>query len=262
MPTDPKWRVIARASGQRIGDVIAVFSLLMVEASKADQRGDVSRFRSEDAAAALDLSEADVDAIKAAMEGRCVLNGRLNGWDKRQPKREDDSTARVAEHRARTKSAENSQFNDVTQGNAPEQIQRREDTDKKKSEATPQPDKLPVAEALSAWNDAAAAVGWPVVQRASDPRRTAMRARLREEGFDGWKAAIVRARASPYLGGTDPPSWFTFDWLVKPTNLLKVIEGNYDRSRQNGSPAHFDRPAEPSLPRVRAILARQARAGD
>jgi hypothetical protein len=233
MPTDPKWRVIAKASGQRIGDVIAVFNMLMVEGGSAAEKGCITGLHDEDIAAALDMEESEISAIKAAMEGRVTLNGFLKGWIKRQPKREDDSSKRVAEHRERLKSAESSQNKPVTHCNAPD---TEADTDKEieeSIEATPQlrTAVLPVADAAQIWNENAAEVGWPTVRRLSDPRKSALRARLREEGLDGWAAAISRARASPYLG-RDPPAWFTFDWIAKPANFLKLIEGNYDRNRQ------------------------------
>lgn len=107
MPTDPKWRVIARKSGQRIGDVIAVFNFVMVNASaNASERGRTHNLFAEDIGAALDLSETDVQAILDAMKGKVICSdGKLLGWEKRQPKREDNSAARAKawrEERKRT----------------------------------------------------------------------------------------------------------------------------------------------------------------
>jgi len=118
MPTDPKWRVIARKSGQRVGDVIAVFNFLMVSASaNADERGRTDCFDCEDVAAALDLEETDVQAIVQAMRGKVMDDdGKLTGWEKRQPKREDSSAERAKAWRNERKR---------TQANAPE----RPDTD-------------------------------------------------------------------------------------------------------------------------------------
>lgn len=85
MPTDPKWRAIARKSGQRIGDVIALFNLLMVNASgNADARGTLVNWDNEDAGAALDMEAEDVAAIMAAMQGKVLDGDRLTGWEKRQ----------------------------------------------------------------------------------------------------------------------------------------------------------------------------------
>lgn len=98
------------------------------------------------------------------------------------------------------------------------------------------PVRQPVSEARDFWNETAAATGWSQVRDLSPQRAKLLSARLRQHGLDGWKAAVNRARASPYLGGTDPPSWFTFPWLIKAENFLKTIEGNYDRNRSQPQP--------------------------
>lgn len=112
MPTDPKWRVIARKAGQRIGDVIAVFNFVMVNASaNANERGRTHNLFAEDIGAALDMGEADVQAILDAMKGKVICpDGSLLGWEKRQPKREDNSAARAKawrEERKRTQTNAN-----------------------------------------------------------------------------------------------------------------------------------------------------------
>lgn len=139
MPTDPKWRVIARKSGQPLACVIALFTLLLTTASASDDRGSITNLSIEDAAAALDMDDADVAAIYSAMELRVIADGRLSGWERRQPKRErenDDSSERVKRHRAAVKDAV---ADDVTASNAmkrhetPRVDKIREDTDKKKN---------------------------------------------------------------------------------------------------------------------------------
>ena len=74
MPTDPKWRTIARKSGQPLPCVIALFNLIMVNASaNADERGTLRNWDSEDAAAALDMEPDDVSAIITAMQGKVLM---------------------------------------------------------------------------------------------------------------------------------------------------------------------------------------------
>lgn len=96
------------------------------------------------------------------------------------------------------------------------------------------PHREPTGEAVRMWNEAANAVGWPAVTRISDGRRTALRARLKAEKIEGWIAALARARASPLLG-RDPPTWFTFDWLIKAANFTKLMDGNYDRAHSHSA---------------------------
>lgn len=108
MPTDPKWRVIARKSGRSVSEVIAVFNFVMVNASaNATERGRTHNLFAEDIAAALDMEEAEVEAIFAAMEGKVIAGGVLMGWDKRQPKREDNSALRAKEWREAKKAERN-----------------------------------------------------------------------------------------------------------------------------------------------------------
>lgn len=111
MPTDPKWRVIARKSGQPLVCVIAVFNLMMVNASgNAKERGTLSAWNNEDMAAALDLDADQVSAILDAMQGRVLDGDKLSGWQKRQPKREDNTASlRKASWLERKRTQENAQ---------------------------------------------------------------------------------------------------------------------------------------------------------
>lgn len=119
MPTDPKWRTIARKSNQRIGDVIAVFNFLMVNASaNAMQRGTLSGFEIEDVASALELQESDVEAIISSMQGKVLDGYTLTGWDRRQPKREDNSTERSRALREKRKLLRGTAGGNKTQRNA------------------------------------------------------------------------------------------------------------------------------------------------
>ena len=99
LPNDPKFRTIARVSQQSTANVISVFIHLMVDASaNATERGRTQP-NAEDLASALDLRTEQVETILAAMEGRVLLSGRLTGWEKRQPKREDGGAERAKQWR-------------------------------------------------------------------------------------------------------------------------------------------------------------------
>lgn len=130
LPTDPKFRVIAKRAGRPLSEVVAVFVLMM---TAADDDGCLD-WHADDAAAALDLEPEHVEAIHAAMQGKVLDANSLTGWRKRQPKREDCSTERVREFRKRRETQCNA---DETQRNAPEK--RREDTDSEVEESPPSP---------------------------------------------------------------------------------------------------------------------------
>ena len=132
MPTDPKWRTISRISGQRIGDVIAVYTFALVSASENRMKRGVTQCNAEDVATALDIKTGDVEAIFSAMQGRVLDGDWLLGWEKRQPKREDNSSGRVKAHRER-----NAMKRGVTQCNAPDKDTDKEDIDDDDARAKP-----------------------------------------------------------------------------------------------------------------------------
>lgn len=105
-------------------------------------------------------------------------------------------------------------------------------------EAVPAKPKIGTAlvdEAFAQWNKAASERGWPKLRALTDQRRKKLAARLKVHGADGWREALVNAYRSPILSCSPPTSWFTFDWIVKnDENLLKVLEGNYNRSPSSG----------------------------
>lgn len=96
-----------------------------------------------------------------------------------------------------------------------------------------------ISKAVHDYNDAAQRAGWPTVQKMTDARRRALRSRLKDcGGNDGWKAAMGRAEASDFLSGRSANPWtgFGFDWIAKPANFTKLMEGNYDNRPQSSQP--------------------------
>jgi len=69
----------------------------------------------------------------------------------------------------------------------------------------------------------------------SEKRRDSIRARIREHGKEAFAEMIKKASNSDFLKGNNSTGFqATFDWLIKPTNFPKVLEGNYDnRSKEN-----------------------------
>jgi uncharacterized protein YdaU (DUF1376 family) len=121
-----------------------------------------------------------------------------------------------------------------------------------------------VDEAVECWNKAAAISGWPKVLKIEAGRRKKLSGRLREHGLEGWKEALRRAMRSEQLG-RDPPSWFSFDFITRNSeNILKVLEGNYDkRFGSSGNGTGVVRSEPEFNPMAQAVLARRAkRAGE
>lgn len=110
-----------------------------------------------------------------------------------------------------------------------------------------------ISEAVAAFNEMAASHGISQVQKMTDTRRKALRGRLKDcGGIDGWRVALSKIEQSDFLTGRSRQWRCDFDWINKPANFTKLMEGNYD-NRDN----HPSRPAadDPAL-RAIAIAAR------
>ena len=86
-----------------------------------------------------------------------------------------------------------------------------------------------------------------LVRITSDSRRGVMlKARIREYGADAVAEAIEKVRGSSFLRGQNAKNWvITFDWLIRPNNFIKVLEGNYD-DESKGTGGKPDRAFIPS----------------
>ena len=79
----------------------------------------------------------------------------------------------------------------------------------------------------------------PPIKSISEERKRHILARRREYGDEGLEEMIKKAARSDYLNGNSNSGWVaSFDWLIRPTNFVKVIEGIYDNKlnikQQNG----------------------------
>ena len=73
----------------------------------------------------------------------------------------------------------------------------------------------------------------PRIKSLSEQRKKCVGARIREYGKPALSTVIRKAAASDFLNGKNGRDFIaTFDWLMKPTNFPKVLEGNYDNHEQ------------------------------
>lgn len=69
----------------------------------------------------------------------------------------------------------------------------------------------------------------PKVQKVTKARQASMRTLFKEYGIEGFEDVFAKAGASDFLSGrTGNWNGCSFDWLIKPSNFLKVLEGTYD----------------------------------
>ena len=78
-------------------------------------------------------------------------------------------------------------------------------------------------------------VSYPRIRSLSDARKKAIKARLKSYNLDDFKTLFEKAEASSFLKGSEGGWKASFDWLIKESNMLKVLEGNYtDKPKRYG----------------------------
>lgn len=105
------------------------------------------------------------------------------------------------------------------------------------------PSKALDLEAVTRWNALAELHGRPKIESITEPRRKALRARLAEHP-DLWD--LLDAETAHLGAWARGQAFLTFDWVLRPANLAKLLEGNYR-----------ERPGE-STPTAAARLGRQS----
>jgi hypothetical protein len=108
-----------------------------------------------------------------------------------------------------------------------------------------------IAQGIQHFNALAPASNWPMVQKVTPPRRSALRGRIKDcGGLDAWCEAMTRASRSQHLTGNNNRGWTaTFDWLANHANFTKLMEGNYDDRNNSQQPNQQQRP-DPALEQI------------
>jgi hypothetical protein len=92
-------------------------------------------------------------------------------------------------------------------------------------------------EAVKIWNETCGEL-LPKVHKLTPERAKRLKVRLRDDfhrSVEGWRTCCRKVAASSFLtgqcrpkAGSDHPFAASFDWCISPTNLRKILEGNYD----------------------------------
>lgn len=105
-------------------------------------------------------------------------------------------------------------------------------------------------------------VSFPSIRSLSETRKKAIRARLKTYTVDDFRNVFKNAEASSFLKGGNDRNWTaTFDWLIKDSNMAKVLDGNYvDKAptAKNTKPVTGKRPSYDLEAFERMILATPA----
>ena len=88
----------------------------------------------------------------------------------------------------------------------------------------PKPERTDYQGVLDAYHECCPS--FPAVIKLTEARKRAIKARLKDYGLEEIKRAFNLAGQSDFLKGSS--GWqASFDWLMKPANMTKVLEGNY-----------------------------------
>ncbi len=76
-------------------------------------------------------------------------------------------------------------------------------------------------------------VSFPRLTKLSDSRKKAIKARMKTYSLEDFKKLFQMAEESSFLKGENARNWSaTFDWLIKDSNMAKVLDGNYQDKQQ------------------------------
>lgn len=100
-------------------------------------------------------------------------------------------------------------------------------SDEDNSSAKPTREHVPYQEVVEKFNEICLSL--PQVQKLTPARRQAIKGRCSEYSVPEIVDVFRRAENSDFLSGRNG-NWngCSFDWLMKPSNFIKVLEGNYE----------------------------------
>ena len=72
------------------------------------------------------------------------------------------------------------------------------------------------------------------VEKLTDTRKGYINARVAEFGIDKLTEVLRKAGESEFLNGVNDRAWKAdFEWIIKPTNFIKILEGKYGNHTGN-----------------------------
>lgn len=146
--TDPKFQLVAKKAGVRLGDVITVWAFVLEKASADADRGTIGELDFETLDFLLGADEGTSVRILDAMTARGLIEGsRIVRWNERQPKKEDETAnerkrrQREREHAERMAAlVTDEESRDVTLGHGDVTPRHARGEERRKEEKkTPQP---------------------------------------------------------------------------------------------------------------------------
>ncbi len=105
---------------------------------------------------------------------------------------------------------------------------------------------VPIEKIIQSWNER---TKLSKVNTISESRKKAIRARWNEHGRDNIWKVFKKTFDSEFLNGKNERNWMaSFDWVMNPTNFVKILDGNYDnreKPKTNGKRYNEILPGDP-----------------
>lgn len=147
---------------------------------------------------------------------------------------EQTSTERVQKFRERKKQLETADetFQPVSNVTTEKEIEKEKEKESELEQYTPLPpqgETPDCAAIVEQFNSVCTAL--PKVIDISAPRKKAIGSALKKLGKEGLTELFQKTAASDFLCGKKGGWKASFDWIMKPENLTKIIEGNFDNAK-------------------------------
>lgn len=121
----------------------------------------------------------------------------------------------------------------VTDGNATD-IDIEEDKEREEEKEIDKRERIDYQSIADLFNSIC--VSYSSIRSLSEARKKAIKARLNTYSLDDFETLFKKAEASSFLKGNNDRNWTaTFDWLIKDSNMAKVLDGNYDDGNGRGN---------------------------
>jgi hypothetical protein len=127
--------------------------------------------------------------------------------------------------------SENTDENESDTGAEHQQVQTKERRIKGNKEEEGKEGKI-YSEIIDFYNQSCTAL--TPVKSITDKRKGFINARVKQYGIDRVKEMITNASQSNFLAGQNNRSWIAdFEWIMRPNNFIKVLEGKYSDGKNN-----------------------------
>jgi hypothetical protein len=83
----------------------------------------------------------------------------------------------------------------------------------------------------------------PTVRTLSDARKRAIKGVLKKYSLEQVLEAFAKAEASDFLTGKNGDWNANFDWIMKDSNMAKILDGNYDNKKGGNGNGESEKPA-------------------